>query len=62
MRSGKPQIHIVADAEELSGAAAAEFVRRACEAGQAQGVSTIALSGGSTPKRVYALLEGDSAF
>jgi 6-phosphogluconolactonase len=62
MRSGKPQNHIAADAEELSHAAAAEFVRRACEAVHAQGVFRVALAGGSTPKSLYALLAGEGAF
>jgi 6-phosphogluconolactonase len=46
----KPEIQIVADAETLYRAGAAEFVRRAGEAIQAKGSFTVALSGGSTPK------------
>jgi 6-phosphogluconolactonase len=49
----------VADAEELSHATAAEFVRRACEAVHARGVFTVALAGGSKPNSLYALLAGD---
>src|SRR5262249_2539250 len=45
----------------LSRAAATEFVRQAQEAVQAKGAFTVALSGGSTPKNLYALLADDSA-
>lgn len=49
-------IRIFPDAEALSKAAAAEFVRCAGEAVAARGRFTLALSGGSTPKRLYQLL------
>jgi 6-phosphogluconolactonase/glucosamine-6-phosphate isomerase/deaminase len=45
MPSAKPDIHIVADAEELSRAAAEEFVRQVGAAVRARGVFTVALSG-----------------
>jgi 6-phosphogluconolactonase len=45
-----------ADAEAVSRAAANEFVRCAREAVAARGRFTVALSGGSTPKRMYQLL------
>ena len=61
MPPAKPDIHIVADAEELSWAAAEEFVRRAGEAVRARGGFTVALSGGSTPKSLYALLAREGA-
>ena len=58
----KPEIQIVADAQALCRAGAAEFVRRAGEAVQAKGSFTVALSGGSTPKGLYELLAGDPTF
>lgn len=45
-----------ADAEEISRAAAREFVRQARSAIQARGLFTTALSGGSTPKRLFQIL------
>src|SRR4051812_7434292 len=44
------------DAEELARAAAREFVRAARSAIHARGQFTTALSGGSTPKRLFQLL------
>jgi 6-phosphogluconolactonase len=58
----KPEIQIVADAEALCRAGAAEFVRRAGEAVQAKGACTVALSGGSTPEGLYELLASDPTF
>jgi 6-phosphogluconolactonase len=55
----KPEIQIVANAEALCRAGAAEFVRQAGEAVQARGLFTVALSGGSTPKGLYGLLASD---
>jgi 6-phosphogluconolactonase len=61
MRStGKPETHIVTDAEALSRAAAAEFVDRARAAVHEKGSFAVALSGGSTPKSLYALLANDT--
>ena len=57
----KPDIHIVADARALSWAAAEEFVRQARDAVRSQGIFTVALSGGSTPKSLYALLARECA-
>jgi 6-phosphogluconolactonase len=51
-----PKIRILADAEAVSRAAAEEFVRLANAAIAARGQFAIALSGGSTPKRLYQLL------
>src|SRR5690242_4381321 len=51
-----PQVRTFADAEALSRAAAEEFARRAAEAISARGRFTVALSGGSTPRRLYQLL------
>src|SRR5262245_39297595 len=45
-----------ADAEAVSQAAAKEFARSAAEAIAARGKFTVALSGGSTPKRLYQIL------
>ncbi|GAA6614743.1 6-phosphogluconolactonase [Scytonema sp. NUACC26] len=52
----KPEIQVFANAEALTQAVATEFVRQAHQAIQARGRFTIALSGGSTPKSLYALL------
>lgn len=60
MRRDRPDIQIVANAEELSRVAAEEFLRLAGEAIRAKGVFAVALSGGSTPKRLYLLLASDS--
>ena len=51
-----PIIRVFPDAESVSRAAAEEFVRRASEAVAVRGRFTVALSGGSTPKRLYELL------
>jgi 6-phosphogluconolactonase len=51
-----PTIQVFADAEAVSRAAADEFVKTAREAVAARGRFTVALSGGSTPKRLYQLL------
>src|SRR4051812_45891427 len=51
-----PVVRLLADAEAVCRAAAEEFVRRAAEAVAARGRFTVALSGGSTPKRLYQLL------
>jgi 6-phosphogluconolactonase len=52
----KPEIQVFANPEALTQAAAAEFVRQANQAIQTRGRCAIALSGGSTPKSLYALL------
>lgn len=52
----KPEIQVFANPEVLTQAAATEFVRQANQAIQDRGRFTIALSGGSTPKSLYALL------
>ena len=51
-----PIVRIFPDAEAVSRAAAEEFIRRAAKAIAARGRFTVALSGGSTPKRLYELL------
>ncbi|HEV8714816.1 MAG TPA: 6-phosphogluconolactonase [Candidatus Binatia bacterium] len=55
----KPILQIATDPAELSQAAATEFVRQARETVQAKGSFTVSLSGGSTPKSLYALLAED---
>jgi 6-phosphogluconolactonase len=57
--SMKPEIQIVADAEALYRAGAAEFVRQAEAAIGTKGLFTVALCGGSTPKGLYGLLATD---
>jgi 6-phosphogluconolactonase len=47
------------DAESLAGAGAHEFVRCAREASTERGRFIVALSGGSTPKRLYQLLAAE---
>src|SRR5262249_59424064 len=51
-----PIIRRFPDPEQLSRAAAEEFIRRAKVAGAARGRFTVALAGGSTPRRLYELL------
>jgi 6-phosphogluconolactonase len=51
-----PVVRRFPDAEQVSKAAAEEFVRAAHEAIAARGRFTVALSGGSTPRRLYQLL------
>ena len=60
MPSFKPELRILADAEELARAAAEEFLRLAKEAIPAKEIFTVALSGGSTPRGLYALLAEDA--
>jgi 6-phosphogluconolactonase len=50
------ELRIVDDAEELAGAAAAEFLAQGEAAIARQGRFSVALSGGSTPARLYTLL------
>ncbi len=54
--SNNVQIQVIANPEALAQAAAAEFVQQANRAIAATGRFTVALSGGSTPKSLYALL------
>jgi 6-phosphogluconolactonase len=55
-----PIIRVFPDPEAISGAAAEEFARAAAEAIAARGRFTVALSGGSTPQRLYQDLAGPS--
>lgn len=49
-------VRLFTDAEAVSRAAAEEFITRAAEATAARGRFAVALSGGSTPQRLYQLL------
>ncbi len=55
------EIHVLQDGSALSRAAADEIARVAREAIAARGRFTIALSGGSTPKTIFALIAADHA-
>ena len=59
MAAKKPKIRLVADAEAMSKAAADILVEHISKSLQTRDVYSIALSGGSTPRRLYALLAGD---
>jgi 6-phosphogluconolactonase len=54
----KRQLRIFVDVEAVSQAAAAEFVRCGTDAISRRGRFWVALSGGSTPQRLYRLLSG----
>lgn len=56
---GRGELRLVADAEALAQAAAALFVQLTTEAAIARGRAFVALSGGSTPKRMGELLASD---
>lgn len=60
MNSKNQKIKIVADAEAMGRAAAETLVKHISESLQTRDVYSIALSGGSTPRRLYRLLAGDS--
>ncbi len=53
-----PDVRVFDTAEEVARAAALRFVEAAREAVAARGAFSVALAGGSTPKRVYELLAG----
>lgn len=55
------ELEVVANAEALYGLAAERFVRYAQTAAKLRGRFTVALSGGSTPSGMYALLANDQA-
>jgi 6-phosphogluconolactonase len=54
--------YVYADAETLSHAAAAEMMRLAQRGVQQYGLFTLALAGGSTPKKLYGLLANDPTY
>ena len=59
--SARQEVRILKDADEMSRVAAQEFVSRAQEAVAARGRFAVALSGGSTPERLYRLLAQEDA-
>lgn len=61
MRTTPGRVFVVDDADALAREAAEEFERRAAAAVASRGRFTVALSGGSTPRRLYALLTDPSA-
>ena len=62
MAAENQNIQIVADAEAMSKAAAEVIVEHIRETLKTRDVYSIALSGGSTPRRLHALLAGDAVF
>ena len=54
-----PNLQIFADASEVARAAAIRFIEIARESTEARGRFSVALAGGSTPKRIYELLAGE---
>ncbi len=60
MVNGSYEIRVLAGRDELSRAAAEEFVRVANASVVERGRCLVALSGGSTPKELYTLLAGDA--
>jgi 6-phosphogluconolactonase len=54
-----PNLQIFADASDVARAAADRFVALARESIEARGRFSVALAGGSTPKRIYELLAGE---
>jgi 6-phosphogluconolactonase len=61
MNSKSQKIRILADAEAMSRAAAETMIGRISDCLQARDTYSIALSGGSTPKRLYSLLANETA-
>ncbi len=53
---------VFADSDDLARAAAVQLMELSAAAVAERGVFQLALSGGSTPKKLYALLAGDPAF
>lgn len=60
MVANKQKIQIVADAEAMCRAAAETLLRHIVETLQTKDVYSIALSGGSTPRKLYALMADDT--
>src|SRR4051812_20050185 len=52
-------VQVFGDADAVARAAAEEFARLALEAVEARGTFSVALSGGTTPRRIYELLATD---
>src|SRR5262245_24063158 len=53
------QIQIISNGQELAREAAQEFLRLTTDPRRGEGIFTVALSGGSTPKILFSLLAGD---
>ncbi|MGQ0793530.1 MAG: 6-phosphogluconolactonase [Deltaproteobacteria bacterium] len=60
MSKSNSEIRVYADSDEIIRRAAAEFIALSNEAVRARGRFAVALSGGSTPRSLYALLAGDA--
>ena len=56
------EVQELADIDDLSRAAASEFIGQARWAVEDKGLFSVALSGGSTPRSLYSLLANDSSF
>jgi 6-phosphogluconolactonase len=54
----RPEVRIVENADALAAAAAEEFITAVRAGVEARGTASVALSGGSTPRRLYSLLAG----
>jgi 6-phosphogluconolactonase len=61
MITSAPEVRVLETASDLFRAAAGEWSTLSAEAIRAKGAFTVALSGGSTPKSLYALLASSSA-
>lgn len=59
MVGGEPSVHVFEDGDGLARAAAEEFLRRAAMHLEARDSFSVALSGGSTPKRLFELLAAE---
>ncbi len=57
----RDEVQVLVDADEIARVAADEFVRHALEAVRMKGLFTVALSGGSTPKKLYSLLASEAS-
>ncbi len=55
----EPEVKVFEDPERVARAAASRFAELAREAVAERGLFTVALAGGSTPRRVYELLAGE---
>lgn len=62
MARNRGELRVVADAASLFSAAAEEFASAAAAAIKAKGSFAVALSGGSTPRGLFAVLVGDARF
>lgn len=54
------EVQVLVDADEIARVAADEFVRHALEVAQSKEFFTVALSGGSTPKKLYSFLASEA--